>query len=134
MQRWPCKVRLGSASPLPPGVTTLQRPQAFREWVTALYVHSVRLRGLVRIMDLRGCGVGAATLWRDVQAVAPGLMPDLQAVLSPWLAVDATWLSIGGAKRPVAMVPGPKGERLARILSGLGLDWGSWFTDLAPRA
>ncbi len=58
--------------------------------------------------------MGAATLWRDVQAEAPGLMPDPQAVLSPWLAVDETWLSIGGAKRPVAMVPGPKGERLDR--------------------
>ncbi len=34
------------------------------------YVHSVRLRGLVRMLDLLGCGVGAATLWQDVQAVA----------------------------------------------------------------
>ena len=62
----------GSASPLPPGVTALQQPQVFRELVTSLYVHSVSFRGLVRILDLLGCGVGAATLWRDVQAVAQG--------------------------------------------------------------
>ena len=30
-----------------------------------------------------GCGVGAATLWRDVQAVAPGRTPDPQAALPP---------------------------------------------------
>ena len=63
------------ASPLPPGVTALQRPQTFRELVTSLYGHSVSFRGLVRILDLLGCGVGAATLWRDVQAVAPGGCP-----------------------------------------------------------
>ncbi len=67
VQRWQCKACLGSASPLPPGVTALQRPQAFRELMTSLYVHSVSFRGLVRILDLLGCGVGAATLWRDVQ-------------------------------------------------------------------
>ena len=55
VQRWQCKACHGSASPLPPGVTALQRPQAFRELVTSLYVHSVSLRGLVRILDL--CGV-----------------------------------------------------------------------------
>ncbi len=60
VQRWQCKACLGSASPLPPGVTALQRPQAFRELVTSLYVHSVRFRGLVRIMDLLGRGVGPA--------------------------------------------------------------------------
>ena len=96
MQRWQGKVGLGRSSPLPPGVTARQRPQAFRERVTALYVHSVRLRGLVPILDLRGCGVGAATLWRDGQAVAPSLMPHPQAALWPWLEVDETWLSIGG--------------------------------------
>ena len=133
VQRWQCKACLGSASPLPPGVTALQRPQAFRELVTSLYVHSVSLRGLVRILDLLGCGVGAATLWRDVQAVAPGRRPDPQAVLPAWLEVDETWLSIGGEKRPVAVVLGPKGERLDLRLSGPGFDWGGWFTDLAQR-
>ncbi len=112
VQRWQCKACLGSASPLPPGVTSRQRPQAFRELVTSLYVHSVSFRGLVRILDLLGCGVGAATLWRDVQAVAPGRMPDPQAALPSRVEVDETWLSIGGEKRPAAVVLGPKGERL----------------------
>ncbi len=70
VQRWQCKVCPGSASPLPPGVTARPRPQSFRELVTALYMYSVSLRGLVRLLDLLGCGVGAATLWRDVQAMA----------------------------------------------------------------
>ena len=119
--------------PLPPSVTALQRPQAFRELVTSLYVHSVSFRGLVRILDLLGCGVGAATLWRDVQAVAPGRMPDPQAVLPAWVEVDETWLPIGGEKRPVAVVLGPKGEWLDLRLSGPGFDWGGWFTVLAKR-
>ena len=68
---------VGGVSPLPPGVTTLQRPQAFRELVTALYVHSVSFRGLVRILDLLGCGVSAATLWRDVQTVHGSPDPSL---------------------------------------------------------
>ena len=133
VQRWQCKACLGSASPLPPGVTARQRPQAFRELVTSLYVHSVSFRGLVRILDLLGCGVGAASLWRDVQAVAPNRMPDPQAALPSWVEVDETWLSIGGAKRPVAVVLGPKGERLDLRLSGPGFDWGGWFTVLAQR-
>ena len=32
VQRWQCKACLGSASPLPPGVTSRQRPQTFRSW------------------------------------------------------------------------------------------------------
>ena len=48
VQRWQCKACLGSTSPLPPGVTARQRPQAFRELVTAMYVYSVSFRGLVR--------------------------------------------------------------------------------------
>ena len=110
-----------------------QRPQAFRELVTAMYVHSVSFRGLVRLLDLLGCGVGAATLWRDVQAVAPGRAPDPQAKLPSWVEVDETWLSLGGEKRPVAVVLGPKGARLDLRLSSSGFDWGGWFTDLAAR-
>ena len=67
-------------------------------------------------------GVGVATLWRDVQAMAPGRMPDPQAALQPWLEVAETWLSIGG----VTVVLGPKGERLDLCLSGPGFDTGSW--------
>ena len=125
--------RLGSASPLPPGVTARQRPQAFRELVTAMYVYSVSFRGLMCLLDLLGCGVGAATLWRDVQAVAPGLAPNPQAKRPSWVEVDETWLSLGGVKRPVAVVLGPEGERLDLRLSGPGFDWGGWFTDLAAR-
>ena len=128
-----CKCNAGSASPLPPGVTSCQRPQAFWELVTAMYVHSVSFRGLVRLLDLLGCGVGAATLWRDAQAVAPGWAPDPQAKLPPWVEVDETWLSMGGAKRPVAVVLGPKGARLDLRLSGPGFDWSDWFTDVAAR-
>ena len=133
VQRWQCKACLGSASPLPPGVTSRQRPQTFRALVADLYVHSVRFRALARILALLGCGVGAATLWRDVQAVAPGREPDPQAPLPAWVEVDETWLPIGGAKRPVAVVLGPQGERLNLRLSGPGFDWNDWFTVLAER-
>ncbi|MCY4522822.1 MAG: transposase, partial [Caldilineaceae bacterium] len=98
-----------------------------------LYVYCVSFRGLSRLLALLGCGVGAATLWRDVQAVAPSLAPDPQADLPSWVEVDETWLSLGGAKRPVAVVLGPQGERLDLRLSGPGLDWANWFTDLAAR-
>ena len=64
--------------------------------------------------------MGAATLWRDIQAVAPGRVPDPEADLhdpqakrKSWVEVDETWLPVGGAKRPMAVVPGPKGERPA---------------------
>ena len=133
IQRWQCKACRGSTSPLPPDVTSSQRPQTFRELVADLYVHCVSLRGLSRLLALLGCGVGAATLWRDVQAVAPGLAPDPQAKLPSWVEMDETWLSIGGEKRPVAVVLGPKGARLDLRLSSPGFDWGGWFTDLAKR-
>ena len=127
IQRWQCKACGGSASPLPPDVTTRQRPQTFRELVADMYVHGASFRGLSRLLALPGCGVGPATLWRDVQ------VPDPQAALPSWVEVDETWLSIEGAKRPVAMVPGPEGERLDLRLSDPGFDRGGWFTDLAER-
>ncbi len=63
VQRWQCKACLGSASPLPPGVTAHQRPQAFRELVTSMYVYSVSFRGLIRLLDLLRSvpGVGPVT-------------------------------------------------------------------------
>ena len=131
-RRW-CKACLGRASPLPPGVTARQRPQTFRELVTDLYGHCVSLRGLSRLLALLGCGVGAATLWRDVQAVAPSLAPDPPAKLPLWVEVDETWLSLGGVQRPVAVVLGPEGARLDLRLSGPGFDGGGGFTDLAQR-
>ena len=60
-------------------------------------------------------------------------MPDPQATLPVWLEVDETWLSIGSEKGPVAVVLGPKAERLDLCLSGPGFDWGGWFTVLAQR-
>ena len=115
------------------GTYSRQRPQTFRELVANLYVHSVSFRGLSRILALLGCRVGAATLWRDVQAVAPGLAPDPQAALPSWVEVDETWLPLGGVKRPVAVVLGPRGDRLDLRLSSPGLDGADWFTDLAAR-
>ena len=56
-------------------MTSRQRPQTFRELVTDLYVHCVSFRGLSRLLALLGCRVSVATLWRDVQAVAPGRVP-----------------------------------------------------------
>ena len=136
VQRWQCKACGGSASPLPPDAASRQRPRTFRELVADLYVSAVSLRGLSRILALLGCGVGAATLWRDVQAVAPdrapgpeAALPDPQTQRKSWVEVDETWLSIGGEKRPVAVVLGPKGERLDLRPAGPGFDWGDWFTD-----
>ena len=133
VQRWQCKACGGSASPLPPDVTSRPRPQTFRELVAELYGSCVSLRGLSRLLALLGCGVGAATLWRDVPAGAPGRAPDPQAALPPWGEVDETWLSLGGAKRPGAGVLGPEGERLDWRLSGPGFDGSGWFTGLAQR-
>ena len=47
--------------------------------------------------------------------------------------MDETWLSLGGEKRPVAVVLDPKGVRWDRCLSGPGCDWTGWFTVLAER-
>ena len=44
-------------------------------------MYSVSLRGLSRVLALLGCGVDVATLWRDLQAVAAGREPDLEAAL-----------------------------------------------------
>ena len=47
--------------------------------------------------------------------------------------VDETWQPIGGERHPVAVVLGPKGQRLDLRLSGPGFDWSGWFTGLAAR-
>ena len=57
----------------------------------------------------------------------------MQAALPPWVEVDETWLSIDGEKRPVAVVLGPKGERLDLRLSGPDFDGSDWFTVLKTR-
>ena len=105
--RWQCKACLSHASPLPPDVTSRQHPQTFRTRVTDLYVHSVRFRSLSHILDLLGCGVGAATLWCDVQAVAPGPRPAGEADAVGRGGRD---LAHRGGKRPVAVVLGPPGR------------------------
>ena len=74
VQRWQCKACGGSASPLPPDVTSRQRPQTFRELVADLYVCAVRSP--------------------DPEAA----LPDPQTKRKPWVEVDETWLSIGGEK------------------------------------
>ena len=51
----------------------------------------------------------------------------------PQVEVDETWLSIGGEKRPVAVVVGPEGARLDLRQSGPGFDGGGGFTVLAKR-
>ena len=79
IQCWQCKACLSRTSPLPPGVTSRQNPQSFRQLVARLHVHCVSQRGLSRILTLLGYGVGAATLWRNVQVVPLG--SDLQAAL-----------------------------------------------------
>ncbi|MCE2467618.1 MAG: hypothetical protein J4G06_06300 [Caldilineaceae bacterium] len=101
--------------------------------MTDLYVHCGSFRGLSRLLALLGCGLGAATLWRDVQAVTRGRAPDSQAALPSWVEVDEIWLSIGGEEQPVAVVLGPKGARLDLRLSDPGFDWGGWSTGLAQR-
>lgn len=59
-------------------------------------------------------------LWRDVQAVFPVLVPGPQVALPSWLAMDKTWLSIGGGRRPLAVVLGPKGKAVERSRLQLG--------------
>ena len=99
VQRWQCKACGGSASPLPPGVTARQRSQAFRELVTAMYVYSVS-SGVWCASWTCGAAGWCGHPGRDVQAVAPGLAPDPQAKLPPWVEVDETWLSLGAQSVP----------------------------------
>ena len=61
-----------------------------------LYVYSVSLWGLSRILALH-----------DPQTQRPSRVE-----------VDETWLPVGGAQRPVAVVLGPKGERLVPASTG----------------
>ena len=131
MQRWQCKVCHGSTLPLPPDVTSRQRPHAFRELVADLYVHSVIFRGLSRILARLGCGVGAATLWRDVPG--GGSRPDARPAGGPaGLGRGGRDLVVHrGRKAPRGRSPEPQGKRLDLRLSGPGFDWGGWFTDLA---
>ena len=70
--------------PRPPSVTSRQRLPSFQEWAANLYMHSVRVRSLPRILALLGCGVGIATLWRDVLAVDSSRVPDPQVALPRW--------------------------------------------------
>ena len=53
--------------------------------------------------------------------------------LPPWGEVDGTRLPIGGEKHPVAVVPGPQGERPVLCPDGSGLDRTGRFTILEPR-
>ncbi len=108
------------------GVTSRQRPQSFWELVADLYVYSVGFRGLARILDLLGCGVGA--LWRDVPAMPPGRRPDPQAGLAGGgrdLAVHR-WRKATGGRGPGAQGPaaGPAVEwsrlRRGRLVHGSG--------------
>ena len=107
---------------LPPGVTSRQRPRTFRELVADLYVYSVSLRGLSRILDLPGCGVGAAT--------RPGGGPARPA--------DAAEVPGRGGRDPAVhrrrkatggRGPGAEGRTAGLRPAGPGFDWGAWLVD-----
>ena len=91
---------------LPPATADLPGPGSRPECVLRQLAGPVPASGPV---GLRGGGRHPVA---GCVGGGPGRAPDPQAKLPPWVEVDETWLSIGGAKRPVAVVLGPKGERL----------------------
>ncbi len=100
-----------------------------------LYVHYVSFRGLSRLLAQLGCGVGAATLWWDVQAVAPGLAPDPQTKLPPWSRWTRPGCPSGASSAPEAVV---LGRRMCRepdlhYPSRLGKDLGLLTQGGEPR-
>ena len=133
VQRWRCQICGRTHSRLPEGVARQQRTRSWQETLMRLYVLGVRLRATAASLELRGCFVSPASLWRDVQRLQAAAPWDTTAKLPGVVLVDETWLPLEGRRQPVAVVLDSAGRLRDLRRTGSGFDWTAYFREREAR-
>ena len=89
---------------LPEGVTRQQRTRSWQAILMRLYVLGVSLRATAASLEILGCFVSPASLWRDVQRLHAEAPWDATAKLPGVVLLDETWLPLEGRQQPVVVV------------------------------
>ena len=133
VQRWRCQSCGRTHSRLPEGVTGPQRTRPWQAILMRLYVLGVSLRATCASLELLGCFVSPASLWRDVQRLQAEAPWDTTAKLPGVVLVDETWLPLAGHKQPVAVVLDREGRPRDLRRTGPDFDWTAYFQELEVR-
>ena len=98
-----------------------------------LYVLGVSLRATAASLELLGCFVSPASLWRDVQRRQTEAPWDTTAKLPGVVLLDETSLPLEGRQQPVAVVLDSKGRPRDLRRTGSGFDRTAYFQELEAR-
>ena len=98
-----------------------------------LYVLGVSLRATCASLELLGCFVSPASLWRDVQRLQAEAPWDSAAKLPGVVLLDETWLPLEGRPQPVAVVLDSEGRPRDLRRTGPDFDWTAYFRELEAR-
>ena len=133
VQRWRCQSCGRTHSRPPEGVTRQPRTRSWQATLMRLYVLGVSLRATAASLELLGCFVSPASLWRDVQRRQAEAPWDTTAQLPGVVLLDETWLSLEGRKQPVAVVLDREGRPRDLRRTGPDFDGTAYFRELEAR-
>ena len=133
VQRWRCQSCGRTHSRLPDGVTGQQRTRSWQAILMRLYVLGVSLRATAASLELLGCFVSPASLWRDVQRLHAEAPWDATAKLPGVVLLDETWLPLEGRQQPVVVVLDSEGQPRDLRRTEPACDWTAYFQELEAR-
>ncbi|MYC61807.1 MAG: hypothetical protein F4X16_03060 [Caldilineaceae bacterium SB0661_bin_34] len=99
----------------------------------SLYVLGVSLRATAASLEVLGCFVSPASLWRDVQRWQAEAPWDTTEKLLGVVLVGETWLPLEGRRQPVAVVLDTDGRPCDLRRTGSGFNWTAYFRELEVR-
>ena len=131
--RWRCQSGGRTHARPPEGVTRQPRTRSWQATLMRLYVLGVSLRATCASLELLGCFVSPASLWRDVQRLQAEAPWDSAAKLPGVVLLDETWLPLEGRPQPVAVVLDSEGRPRDLRRTGPDFDWTAYFRELEAR-
>ena len=98
-----------------------------------LYVLGVSLRATAASLEVLGCFVGPASLWRNVQRLHAEAPWDATAKRPGMVLLDETWLPLEGRQQPVVVVLDTEGQPRDLRRTGPDFDWTAYVRKLEAR-
>ena len=123
---------LGPCRP-PEDVTRQPRTRSWQATLMRLYGLGVSLRATAASLEVLGCFVSPASLWRDVQRLQAEAPWDSTAKLPGMVLLDETWLPLEGRQQPVAVVLDREGRPRDLRRTGPDFDGTAYFRELEAR-
>ena len=132
VRRYRCPSCGHTVTVVPEGVDAKGRTRRLRAYLVLLYGLGLSHRGVEQALAPLGVQVDHVSVWRDLQELgaqrqARGPVGKVRVAM-----LDATWIPIGGPKRPVAVVTDAADGAILRLAVSDGdFDWQAWLAPLA---